>query len=302
MVDLSARTVDGGYVELTNVASIELCNSTPGSWVHGGGGTLAIHRYDGQAVTHMNTRVYRAQTRVFQATKAANFYFGGASGNDGFDLEGGSALGGIDIRPSPVSQTQKVLAVSNLTARYGGGKIDVAAGRGISIEGWNGLAIFKNTSADFNQTDGFNLHVSTPVEFSGMLTINCDAVDNGRLAGTSCNSHTLHENAKAIDLCSRFERGHGGTIRNIGTSKALYVGTYIANDQGDKHLAASGSISPSAIRIDENAQAWFDSTRTVMPAGAYEYVAGASTARIYKRNTWPTRTPDSGVNISFNNY
>jgi hypothetical protein len=301
VVDLTSRTTDGGYTELVNVPTIALCNTTPGSWSHEGT-VLSIHRQDGVAVTHGNTRAYRGRTRNFQITRAVNLYFGGEFGNDGFDLEGGSSLGVIDVRPATVSPTQKVLALSNLTARYGGGKIDAQAGRGVSVDGWHGLAIAKNVSADFNQTDGFNLHATAAVAFSGLLTINCDAVDNGRLGGSSCNSHTLHEDAIGIDVCSRFERGHGGTIRNIGTSRALYAGTYIADDRGDTYLAGGGTLPPAAVRIDESAKAWCDSTRTVMPAGGTEYATSVSTAKIFKRNTWPTRTPDSGPIASFAAY
>jgi hypothetical protein len=296
VVDRTRVDDDGNYVELIKVGTIEECNVTPGSWVHGAGGTLCIHRHDGLPVTQDNTRYYRTQSTTFSVRNGVNIYIGGESGGDGFDVEAGHANGALEINPSPVSGSQKVLAVENSSFKYSGG-VGAPVGRGISIDNWHGLVIMQNVQTDGNQTDAFNIHNFAGVPATYLLTINCGARNNGRIGGQSCNSHTLHENAIAIDLCSEFSRSHGGGIRNINTSKALYAGTYIADDLGDIGLTASGATRPVAVRADDSAEIWCDRTRTSMPAGRAEYMAGSPTAKIHLRNVWPVRTPHSGPGV-----
>lgn len=294
VVDMVNTNTYGNYNELVNVSSADLCNNTPGSWYHHTDGTLYIHRYDGAAVTQSNTRFYRSSATSFSLRTGVNLYIGGETGNDGFDVEGGHAYGALEVTPTAASATEKIVAVSNCSFKYAGGKVDNSVGRAVSIDNWHGLAIFSNVRADAGLTDGFNFHNSINVPRTLALTINCTATDNGRPGMQSCNSHTLHENAIAIDLCSKFEASHGGSIRNINSSKALYAGTIIKDDKGDVWLGGGGTVKPTAVRADDAAAIWCDRTRTDMPAGGYEYSTGSGTAIIRKRNTWPVHSPDSG--------
>ena len=294
VVDMVYLNQFGNYTELVNVTSADLCNNTPGSWYHHTDGTLYIHRHDGAAVTQSNTRFYRSSATSFSLRTGVNMYIGGETGNDGFDVEGGHAYGGLEVTPTTASASEKVVAVANCSFKYAGGKIDNSVGRGVSIDNWHGLSIFSNVRADAALTDGFNFHNSIGVPRSMALTINCSATDNGRPGMQSCNSHTLHENVLAIDLCSKFEASRGGSVRNINTSKALYAGTLIKDDRGDVGLGGGGVVKPTAIRADDSAVIWCDRTRTDMPAGGYEYSTGSGTSAIHKRSTWPVHSPDSG--------
>lgn len=293
--DIQTLNRDGNHSELVKVADAALCNVTPGSWVHVSG-TLYIHRADGAAPSVSNTRYYRSESTCFQITSnAVNVYIGGESGNDGFDCEGGSANGVLDAGVTSGATADKVLAVSNCSFRYGGGAIDNAAGRGVSVDSWRGLAIFSNVRADANLTDGFNAHNSQGAARVCMVTINCSATDNGRPGQQSCNGHTLHEDVKGIDIAGRYERNRGGTIRNINTSKALYIGTMVRDDLGDRGLSSTGTAIPTAVRMDDTAEAWFDRARVIMPAGANAYTTGGAGSIIHKRDCWPTAQPDAGV-------
>lgn len=294
VVDLIYTNQYGNYSELVNVSGADLCNNTPGSWYHHTDGTLYIHRYDGAAVTQFNTRFYRSSATSFSLRTGVNLYIGGESGNDGFDVEGGHSYGGLEVTPTSASPTEKVIAVSNCTFKYAGGKIDNSVGRGVSIDNWHGAVVLSNVRADAALTDGFNFHNSIGAPRTLALTINCSATDNGRPGMQSCNSHTLHENVIAIDLCSTFNVSRGGSIRNINTSKAFYAGTYIKDDRGDVGLGGGGIVKPTAVRADDSATIWCDRTRTDMPAGGYEYFTGSGTSTIHKRATWPVHSPDSG--------
>jgi hypothetical protein len=294
VVDMVNLNRYGNYTELTNVSSVDLCNNTPDSWYHHSDGNVYINRRDGLAVTLSNTRYYRSASTSFSLRTGVNMYIGGATGNDGFDVEGGHAYGPLEVTPASSAATEKVLAVSNCSFKYGGGKIDNTVGRGVSVDNWHGLAIFSNVRTDANLTDGFNFHNSIGVPKSYALTINCTSLDNGRPGMQSCNGHTLHENVIGVDLCSHFEESRGGTIRNINSSKSLYAGTLIKNDRGDYGLGGGGTVRPTAVRADDTAIIWCDRTRTDMPAGSYEYMTGSGTAAIHKRNTYPVRSPDSG--------
>jgi hypothetical protein len=294
VVDMVNLNRHGNYTELTLVTSADLCNNTPDSWYHHTDGNLYIHRRDMAAVTQSNTRYYRSASTSFSLRTGVNMYIGGASGNDGFDVEGGHAYGPLEVTPTVAAGTEKVLAVSNCSFKYGGGKVDNTVGRGVSVDNWYGLAIFSNVRADANLTDAFNFHNSIGVTRTLALTINCSGTDSGRPGQQSCNGHTLHENVIAIDLCSQLTDSSGGAVRNINTSKGLYAGTFIKGDRGDYGLGGGGTMRPTSFRTDDTAEIWCDRTRTDMPAGAYEYSTGGAGSKIHKRNTWPTRSPDSG--------
>ena len=291
VVDMQNLNRYGNYTELTNVASADLCNNTPDSWYHHTDGFLYINRRDGATATTTNTRFYRSASTSFSLRTGVNLYIGGQTGNDGWDVEGGHAYGPLEVTPTAVAGSEKVVAVSNCSFKYGGGKIDNTVGRGISVDNWRGLAIFSNCRTDASLTDGLNFHNSLGSPKMLVLTINCSSTDNGRPGQQSCNSHTLHENVIAIDLCSEFRDSHGGSIRNIGTSKAFYAGTFLDNDFGDFGLGGGGVVRPTLVRVDDTAEIWLDRVRPKAPSGAYVFHAAAAGSKIHRRNCWPHPQP-----------
>ncbi|UDL14873.1 hydrolase [Arthrobacter phage Sarge] len=279
----------GNQVEYQNVATAALCNATPNSW-NLTSGTLYINRRDGAAVTNTTTRVFRPSTSCFTFSNPVNIYIGGTAGNDGWDCEGGSNIGVLAAFTNPPGTTRHVLIVKNSTFKYGGGVSDTVT-RGVSVEGWQGLAWFSNCRADANQTDGFNFHNVYGATNRNGLTTNCTGYDNGRYPNQSNQGLTTHEDWVHVDIAGHYAGNHGGTVRCINTSKTWLAGTWVENDLGDQ--AYGGSVPPTAFRVDDTAVFWCDRTKVTMPAGGYSYVVSTGTAAIHKRDAWPSPHPDT---------
>lgn len=294
VVDMANLDRHGNFTELKYVPTAAECNVIPNSWALVSG-TLYVNRADRQAVTTATTRIYRPATNGVALRKAVNFYMGGTSGNDGWDVEGGNQIGVFDITVNPANNpyTGKfVCVVKNSTFKYGGGATDIYT-RAVSVEGWNGLAAFFNCRGDAAQTDGFNFHNVYAAASMNVLTVNCTGYDNGRYPQPSCNGWTAHEDVKGIDVAGHYVDSHGGTVRNINTSRMLAVGTWCAGDFGD--VPYGGSVPPTAFRMDDSAQLWADRTKATGAAGGYGYFTGSGTAAIHRRNAWPTPSPDHGA-------
>jgi hypothetical protein len=235
-------------------------------------------------------------------TKPLNVFVGGASGNDGFDFEGASNVGVMDVYVNPPGLTDHILWIKNSSFNYGGGTTDTAS-RGLSVEGWQGLAVIKNCRADAPFTDSFNFHNVYGATNMNVITINCTGSDCGRpIPGASGsysnNGHTLHENVRAIDIAGHYRNTRGGAVRNINTSKAWYFGTLVEDDLGD--ITHGGVVGPTAYRVDDTAQIWAERTKVLMPAGATAYATGGG--QIHKRNVYPTPHPDNPTTGTIDSY
>jgi hypothetical protein len=294
VVDMANLNRYGNYTELVKVTTAAECNVIPNSWAIVSG-TLYVNRADRQPVTTATTRIYRPATNGVALRSAVNFYLGGTSGNDGWDVEGGNQIGVFDVTVNPANNPytgRHVCVVKNSTFKYGGGSTDTTT-RAVSVEGWNGLAAFFNCRGDAAQTDGFNFHNVYAAASMNVLTVNCTGYDNGRYPQPSCNGWTAHENVVGIDVAGYYRDSHGGTVRNINTSKMLAVGTWCDGDFGD--VPYGGSVPPTAFRMDDSAQLWAERTKATGPAGSYGYFTGGGTAAIRRKNAWPTPAPDTGV-------
>ena len=280
VVDLTRRDRFGCYQELQYVATAALCNITPNSWAKDAT-TIFVRRGDGAAVTNANTRVYRASSECFKLSGAQISVYA-----SGFDFEGGSS-GALTTVYSSKPAASKALVFSGCTFRYPGG-ITNAGQRSVSVDSLHGVAAFFDCSADRAGTDGFNFHNTGGFAAETYaLTVNCAANDNGEPGQTSCNGLTLHENVVAVDVAGQYEASRGGSIRNIGTSKHLVIGTNIVGDIGDLT-----SVPATGIRTDDTAQIWAANTEVRMPAGtAHWYARSGSTIR---RRDCVVRGYDSG--------
>jgi hypothetical protein len=98
-----------------------------------------------------------------------------------------------------------------------------------------------------------------------------------------------------VDIARRYGAGHGGTIRNIGSSRQLLAGTIIDGDAGD--LSAGGFLRPTAVRVDDTAQIWADRAVVRMKAGELAWVAAEATSAIHMRDCAPTGQPNFGPGL-----
>lgn len=279
VLDLLRLDRFGRYAELRNVPSAARCNVTPDSWAFVGG-TLYINRGDGAAVTNANTRVLR-QNFVLSLDGTVSVFLGGATESDGFDLMGGQAFGLLDSQTTTPSATPKTVVASNCSFRFAGG-LQGASARCVNLESHHGCHAFFRCSADAGATDGFNLHNTYSAATTGLITVGCVGIDNGRAASTSCNGWTNHENSWGIDVAGYYEANRGGSVRSVNAALALFAGTCVRYDQGD--IIKGGSIPPTAFRADNTVQYWLDGVRVEGLTGSFAAVAYDSTSVISYRN------------------
>lgn len=294
------RTPDGHYVEGILVGSAALVDSTPGSFFITGS-TLSVHHPLSVPCTSTNTRVFRSVSSGLALTTHVNVFIGGIDDASEFHFQGGTnATINANITGGSVPSTEKVLAIEGGSARY---CATTGTGRGLSVNGWRGLTVHENFDGSANASDGLNYHNGAdPSLFAAarsvqVLEINPVAVNNGRSAQTSCQSSTAHEDVVVATHGGWFERGHGGTVRDINSAQRWATGTLVVNDLGDKMFA--GAVAPTAWETDSSAEHWVDGVLLRMPGGTRGFVA-TSTSKIHKRNCWPTAQRDyaqSGATI-----
>lgn len=290
----------GDYMALRNVATPTICNTTPDSWTLSGT-DVYVNRADGQAVTNANTRAYRSAAATYILSTQVNIYFGGEDGESGWDLEGSNANAVVDFLIAAPAALPGCCVFSNTRLVQGGGVVNTTA-RSISCNSFNGLIALFDCHGSAAQTDCYNVHNNNAAAKALFLTVNCTSSNTGRPGNQSCNALTLHENCIGIDVCGNFQSAHGGTVRNINTSKCLLAGTYVKNDRGDAVLGGGGSYQPAAVVANDTAQIWADSVKIDMPAGTRAWAtSSAPGAVIRRRNCYPVAQPDAGGG-AFENY
>lgn len=240
-------------------------------------GKLYIRRLDGTQPTNTNTRVYRTGVDQLRFRAEVNVYL------ENIDANGGQFAPILyDKNVLPVNA--KVLVCKNVTAKYGGGDIQTGA-RGFGVDGLKGLAYFYGCTTLANVTDGFNGHDTVGTGTVQILTVNCVGNDNGRGSNSSCNGITCHETVKMIDIAGQYLGNHEGSVRHVGTSKMLLVGT-MSTDLGNLATPSSNS----AFWVDGAAGAaemWCDRTKAPNASGKTSYEA-TTPGLLHKRNVAAT--------------
>lgn len=282
----------GDYVALKFVATPAIANVTPNSWALSGT-DVYVNRADLAVVTNVNTRAYRSGTESFTMTTQVNVLLVGEDGASGFDMEGSNANGTIDVLPTTPAVAPGCMAFSNCRFIQAGGRINTAA-RSFSANSFHGLVALFNCYGGGAQTDTFNIHNTKPAAKALVLTVNCMSANTGRTGNQSCNALTYHENVIGIDVCGNFVEGHGGTLRNINTSKCLLAGTFLKNDRGDAVLGGGGAFQPSAVVVDDTSTVWADTVKIDMPSGTKAWNTLAVGSTILRRNCFPVGQPDAG--------
>jgi hypothetical protein len=289
----------GDYVSFRYVATPAIANVTPNSWALVGS-DVYVNRADLAVVTNVNTRAYRSGTGNFTMITQKNVCFVGEDGASGWDLEGSNANGCVDVLITTPPLDVGCMVFSDCRFLQSGGRINTSA-RSVSVNGFNGLVALFNCYGGSAQTDAFNFHNTKSALKPLTLTVNCTSNNTGRFGGQSCNALTYHEDVIGIDVCGNFTEAHGGTVRNIGTSRCLLAGTFVKNDRGDAVLGGGGAFQPAAVVVDDTATIWADSVKIDMPAGTKSWYTLSPQCRILRRGCFPVGQPDAGGGI-FGNY
>lgn len=286
VLDLRDKRSNNGYGELLNVATAALCNQRPGTWASVGG-TVYINRADGLAVTQNNTRLVRVGCSfLLNAAAAQSVYIGSDDGLGRWEFQGSDSVAAMRVTTTSAGGSDKAFVVKNTSFTHAGGFVSTTA-RCAQFDSYPGIVALYACAGSISATDVFNCKntysASLPPVF---LTVNCYGCPTGSYPGTSCNCWTLHDNVIGMDIAGYYDGGAGGTIHNIGTSKAALVGTYVGNDRGDKF--AGGSIEPTAIRAANTCSIDCYNTTVWQRVGGMGYhAADTSTIRLFNGCTWP---------------
>lgn len=249
-LDLTRKDEEGLFFELQNVATAALCNDRPGSWTSESG-TIYVNRADGLAVTYANTRLLRRAVIMSLSNASQVSVYVGSDTGGSWEMQGSDSVATLRQVVSTPSASDKAVVMKNCAFRYAGGFND-AASRCVQIDSYPGIVALFECDASRSVTDGFNVKNESGVVAPMFLTVNCTGVHFGSTgAGTSCNAWTLHDDAIGIDICGNYKISSGGTVHNIGTSKAALIGSTIGYDRGD--LYHGGSIAPTAVRAADTA-------------------------------------------------
>ena len=263
----------GDYVDLVLVGSAALCDVTPNSW-YTDGTTLYIHRLDGAKPSAANSRVYRAVYQsplTISTTNPHNLYV------DGFDFEGGGSCN-ANAQCTALPSESVAFILKNCSLKYAGGAVNTG-GCGLLANSWHGVVGLFDCHAGKALRDGFNFHnTSAAGAVTYVVSVNCTASDCGSYGQISANAFTLHEDCVGIDIAGRYESCRGGTVRTIGSSRCLLLGTRIAGDTGDWTATA-----PTAVMVSDTAQLWAQAVAVAMPGATSQWRADAG-AVILRRN------------------
>lgn len=286
VLDLTRRSKNGRYDELTNVATAALCNVRPGTWASVSG-TVYVNRSDGLAVTYANTRLLRT-AMCMGISSQVSVFLGSEDGEGSWEFQGSDWASSIRVNvPSASPGANDAIVISDASFCHSGGLVSTA-GRCVEISSYPGLVALFGCSATGSKTDLFNMKNNN--NFApppAILTVNCSGVDTGEYPGTSCNAWTLHDNVVGIDIAGYYEGGAGGTIHNIGTTKAALVGTYVGMDRGD--VDHGGTIYSTAIRAADTATIDCYAVSVWQPQGMAYHADDTSVVRLFGDCTWPAR-------------
>lgn len=267
----------GNYRRYRMAPDAATCNSTPGSFYGGTSiNSVLVNPYPGVQMLPGVVEVYSTTSRV---VRAINFYMGGQTGTDSWELLGGNA-NNLILSPSALMTTAKVAVLSRVTGKYAGRNAADSNSFGAQPD-WRGLLACFDCVGVAPDRDAFNIHVGTSSLHSRLVTVNCRSFDTGQAPPigstvTSRNGWTLHETAQGVDVAGEYRYSRGGTVHNINDSKAYMLGTLSADDLGDTD--AGGTIPPTQFKANHSAQIWLERCLASGDLSSLGYDAAASSA------------------------
>lgn len=264
-IDTASQDADGVHRDLTWVETVAEVNATPGTWTYAGP-MIYVRRHDDRIVSPQSIMVLVDDINTAMVSNNNDTYV------ENIKFFGGRGIGSLAAGTTPNAATKCVFVVSNCEMSYGGGLAHLSPTQNLQTNGF-GTNSFYGVIALFDcvsrgaQKDAFNWHALDGKSLAA-LTVNCRGLDTGREdEGTSMNGWTLHEDVVGVDIAGQYRRSRGGTIHNIGTSRAYMLGTVSTDDAGD--VEWGGSIEPVQYRASVNARIWLDRAFASGPGLAY---------------------------------
>ncbi|MEL6885379.1 MAG: hypothetical protein AAFP87_12785 [Pseudomonadota bacterium] len=210
-------TPEGLYTELTAVADIATCASTPDSWVLDG---TTVHVNIGSAPGAGDVALIRSFHGARFMDHVDDFYI------EGFDIEGGitGALHFDEIA------ARNIVGV-DCTFRYSAPSNPSAPQDAVRVRRTDGLVAFFRCDASGGAKDGWSFHDDGTLGLHVLLQ-DCTGWRNGAGTATSVNGFTLHDRVYAVSLNGAYGRSRNGTEVHIIQDSQTWVagGSVIARD------------------------------------------------------------------------
>lgn len=213
IVDLN---VGDGY-EYEKVASLDLCDTTRGSWYQASGDSvLYVHTLNDNSPDNKILNLLSVQiTGTTCSSENVKLYL------ENIDFVGGTE-GNFSFKNS-VTYTEPIFLAKNCRFLYGKGTSSNP--NALSIVGAK-YCYTQNCVCAFNNSDGFNYHAQNGTK-TKFIEINCIGHDNGDNSGINANN--THNGSTAHDGCVGI-RINGVYYSNMGANLAdVHVGTQTIN-------------------------------------------------------------------------
>jgi len=232
--DASILDGDKNYTKLNFVASLDLCDSTAGSYFYSSP-NIYVHTLDGRP----------ADLNIKIALNVKNYY---NVGNHITYFENLKLFGGIDGAAKPMNSnaTDSTLFIAkNCQFKYSTG-----GNGGVSAIGAE--CIIQNCIASKNYADGFNYHAGgralNNIEINGIAKLNGISLTNSQN-----NASTIHESGKIIRINTLGANTEGPVIHDVDSgTQSWNIG---CNAYDSDAVAALRNVSYMA---EDGAEMWLD--------------------------------------------
>ena len=258
--------------KLAYVSTVELVQSTPGSW-YSNGSTLYIHTIDGRIPD--NSVLVMADIVNCSYTGGATLFV------DGITFDGGQ---------SPFAATSYLNITSTSRLLFNNCIF-------IRATSYNGLGVDSVTDivssgciAHSNSADGFNYHGTS--RRSNAIEINCIAFSCGIADGVNNdNATTAHEDCRVIRFNGNYSSTIGPIVADINTSKSWNIGCTALNS-----LSSTG-LSNAGFYVLDTGKAWLDGCHS--ENCTYDICSASTTSYIYQKTSTTSGSVYGNVSTYF---
>jgi hypothetical protein len=235
-------TDQGLFTELTQVASVATCQSTPDSWCDDGG---TLHVNVGQAPGS-------GQIAVIRSFHGARFL----SHSKDLYLEDIHCEGGITGALHCDAVADRNIVGVRCSFRYSAPSNPANPLDAVQIRRTSGLVAFFDCDASGGAEDGWSFHEDGHAGLH-VLMQDCSGHGNGAGSATSCNGFTTHDGVRSIDLNGSYGWSRNGTeVHCIQSSHSWFAGTSaVARDVDGTSVAFKCSNASSMWLQDTRADA-----------------------------------------------
>lgn len=273
VVDATNVNGDGDAVRMTPVATIDLVEATPGSYLNSGGITY-VHTFD--------SRVPDSNIWPMMDRRNGRYHVnGGRLWVEGVDFYSGRA----PFHATVTTDTDQQCYFTDCSFKYATGSLPNGFAQ-VS----KGLTIMHNCVFSMNIADGANYHKhGTFVGPPRAIEIGCVGRSNGWNASGTNNGSTVHDAGSVVRVNSQYYANENRNIHDINESKSWNVGCVSRDSRGP-----SSAVNWASGTGTDSTQMWLDTCLSEGGDFDYEALFGAT---IYTYNCVDIGREVSGSNV-----